>query len=210
VRASQWFGCLHVLSGPRAESMGPVFASATRVPNIPSSHASLSSPHQVSHAATVRLSNLNRDIDTAKPAGINLPDRCADACSVAVGDCARDPVCIRIKVRTRLSLDLVALRGINSWTAPLRPLSVDLADPASTVHTTSPYRRILASLDPASVLLQRSRLIPFHCRMRGSFFLEGIAMCAPDKVGIRGGVEDFTRNAWLSQALINNSLATWK
>jgi hypothetical protein len=28
-------------------------------------------------------------------------------------------------------------------------------------------------------------------------------MNAPDKVSARGGVEDFTRNAWLSRALVD-------
>jgi hypothetical protein len=31
----------------------------------------------------------------------------------------------------------------------------------------------------------------------------GLAMNAPDKVSARGGVEDFTRNAWLSRAFVD-------
>jgi len=37
-----------------------------------------------------------------------------------------------------------------------------------------------------------------------------LAMCAPDEVGVPGGVEDFTRNAWLSQTFANLSHAAWK
>lgn len=64
-------------------------------------------------------------------------------------------------------------------------------------------RRTLASLDPASALMPSYKPTPLRCRMRGSFLLVGLAMSAPDKVGARGGVEDFTRNAWLSQAFVN-------
>jgi hypothetical protein len=108
---SQWFGLLHVWSGPCAKAVGPVLTTVRNL-RISTSYVLLPGPHSMFSPYYGTGEEHGCDVETADIASISLFERCSCTCSGdGIRPDARDLICGRIRVRTCLSLDLSGLRG---------------------------------------------------------------------------------------------------
>lgn len=110
---SQWFGLLHVWSGPCAKAVGPVLPTVRNLCNcISTSYVLLPGSHNELYQYYGTGEECGCDVEAADIATISLSERCYCTCSGdGIRPDARDLICGRIRVRTCLSLDLSSLRG---------------------------------------------------------------------------------------------------